>query len=93
MQIAKVTVLFKGGDKLFFRKYRSIRILSMSPTIFVNLVRSRLSKYFKKHSVLHPFQSRVSSKLPKKAALVEQKKIILKKFRDRKLTLGVYVDL
>lgn len=93
LQIAKVKLLFKGGDKNLLKNYRPISILPMFSKIIEKLLHSRLTTYFSKHAILHDFQHGFRKNHSTETALLEQKEIILKNFSDHNLTLGIYVDL
>lgn len=93
MQIAKVILIFKGGDKNVFKNYRPISILPLFSKVAEKLILSRLTKFFTKHSILNSFQHGFRKNCSTETALVKQKEIIVPSFRCRSLTLGIYIDL
>lgn len=56
MQISKVKLLFKGGDKNLLKKYRPISILPIFSKVIEKLPYSRLTNQFSKYAILHEFQ-------------------------------------
>jgi len=55
LKIARVTPLFKSGDKPFCNNYRPISILSQTAKVFERLVHDRLSSFLEKNNILSNF--------------------------------------
>ena len=56
VKIARVTPLFKSGDKSFCDNYRPISMLSHIAKVFERLVHVRLSSFLEKNNILSNFQ-------------------------------------
>lgn len=93
MQIAKVSVLFKKGDKNDVRNYRPISILSVFSKGLEKLMHRQLYQFFENHNVISPTQFGFREHQSTEMALLEQKKFILSEFEKKKhVVLGLYVD-
>lgn len=56
MQIAKVTVLYKSGDRNNFGNYRPVSILLVFSKAFEKILHCRLTKFIDKQNMLTPNQ-------------------------------------
>ena len=56
LKVAKVTALYKGGDKLEVDNYRSISVLSHINKIFEKLIHARLNDFITEHKILENCQ-------------------------------------
>lgn len=92
MQVARVSVLHKGGNVHDMSNYRPISVLPVLSKALERVIHSRLTSFFDKHSFVIPSQFGFRKQRSTETALLTQKEIILKNFEDRKLTLGVFVD-
>lgn len=92
MQRARVTVIFKSGNRNSFSNYRPISILPVISKGLEKIIFKRVSCFCQKHSLLSPkqfgFRSGMSTEMP----LLTQKEFILTGFENKLLTLGVYID-
>lgn len=56
MQVAKVTVLYKKGDRNDLGNYRPVSILPVFSKAFEKLLHTRISSFIEKHNLLTPAQ-------------------------------------
>lgn len=92
MQVAKVSVLYKGGDKNDMSNYRPISILPVFSKPIEKIIYSRLLTFFEKYSVLTDSQFGFRRCRSTETALLVQKETILENFESKLLTLGIFVD-
>lgn len=92
MQLAKVTVLYKKGNKNDLGNYRPISILSVFSKGLEKIILLRLTAFADKHNILSPSQFGFRKQRSTELALLAQKEHILKKFEQRELTLGLFID-
>ena len=92
MQVAKVIVLFKNGDKDDQSNYRPISILPVFSKCPVKIIHSRITSFCNQFSLLassqYGFLRGRSTELP----LLTQKEIILESFENKFTTSGIFVD-
>lgn len=92
MQVAKVTILYKKGDKNEMANYRPVSILPVFSKGLEKIILSRLCHFSEKHSLINNEQFGFRKHRSTELALLEQKEFILNAFEDKQLALGVYVD-
>lgn len=92
MQIAKVTALFKSGDKNKFSNYRPISILPIFSKCLEKLINVRITSFCNKHNLLTDFQFGFRKGRSTELALLTQKEIILQGFEENLVTLGIFID-
>lgn len=92
MQIAKVCVLHKKGDKNDINNYRPVSILPVFSKGLEKVIYARLVNFFDKHSLITKSQFGFRKHRSTELALLEEKEFILRSLEDRKLVLAVYVD-
>lgn len=92
MQIARVAVVYKKGDKNDFANYRPLSILPVFSKGLEKVILTRMNNFCSKHNILTPSQFGFRKHRSTELALLEQKEYILKSLDDRNLALGVYVD-
>lgn len=56
LKIAKVTPIFKSGEKYSISNYRPISVLSCFAIIFEKLLLTRLTNFLDKHNIIQPLQ-------------------------------------
>ena len=93
LKIAKVVPIYKNGNIKCVSNYRPISVLPSLSKITEKLVYIRLEKYLIKNSILHQNQFGFRSKLSTSMALLELVDKLSKSIDDRKLTVGVFIDL
>lgn len=84
MQVAKVAVLHKKGDRHVFGNYRPISILPMFSKGLEKVIQDRLVSFAEKHNLLTSSQFGFRKRLSTELALLEQKEFILKRFEEKK---------
>lgn len=92
LQIAKVVVIYKKGDKNDFGNYRPISILPIFSKVLEKLLHSRYSSFTDKHQSLTNSQYGFRKNCSTELALLDQKEFILEAIEDKKLALGIFVD-
>lgn len=92
MQIAKVIVLFKGGNKNDFSNYRPISIIPVFSKCLEKIIHNRLTSFCKKFGIITDSQFGFRKGRSTELALLQQKELILKSFEEKKLILGVFID-
>lgn len=92
VKIAKVSVIFKNGERNDANNYRPIPILPIFSKGLEKVIFSRINNFFLNHNIItncqHGFQRGKSTEM----ALLAQKEFIIKNIEDRKLTLGIFID-
>lgn len=92
MQIAKISVLHKKGDKNDLNNYRPVSILPVFSKGLEKLIHSRLAKYFEKYNMITQSQFGFQKNKSTELALLEEKEFILRNLENRKLVLGIFID-
>lgn len=92
MKRAKVSVIYKGGDKNDAANYRPVSVLPVFSKGLEKVILSRLDPFFTKHKLLSECQHGFRKGCSTESALLIQKELILKNMDANKLTLGVFVD-
>lgn len=92
LQIAKVSIIFKGGDKNSMTNYRPISILPVFSKVIEKLLHKRIVSFLTKHHIMTPFQFGFTKQRSTETALLMQKEIILDAFEKEIYTLGIFVD-
>ena len=93
IKIAQIVPVFKNGNKFQVCNYRPISVLSPLSKIFEKLVYVRLLSFISKNKVLGNEQFGFRSKLSTYMALLELTDGISKSIDERKLTVGIFLDL
>lgn len=92
MQVAKVSVLYKTGDKNELGNYRPVSVLPIFSKGLEKIIHKRLYRFCEKHSILSPHQYGFRKGCSTELALLEQKELILSNIENRLLTLGIFID-
>lgn len=92
MQVAKVTVLYKKGDRNDLGNYRPVSILPIFSKVFEKVLYTRLYDFINKHSLLSPNQFGFCKNKSAELALLEQKEYILTQFEKKAFVIGIFVD-
>ena len=93
LKIARVLPIFKCDDRNEFSNYRPISILPCFSKIMERLMYNRLEIFLNKHEVLIPEQYGFRKKLSTELALIDMSDNIARSIDDKKLTIGIFVDL
>ena len=92
-KLAKVTPIYKEGDKSDVSNYRPISVLCIISKILERAVHDQLYSYLSKQGILHPSQSGFRSNHSTTTTLLDTSDYILKNMNDRKLTGAIFLDL
>lgn len=92
MQAARVTVLFKKGNKNDMGNYRPISILPVFSKLLEKIILNRFTEFEGKHNFRIPLQFCFRNGLSTELALLAQKGLILTALNESKLVLGIFVD-
>lgn len=92
MQLAKVTVLYKKGNKNELGNYRPVSILSVFSKGLEKVILLRMTTFADNHDLISSSQFGFRKHRSTELALLAQKEHILRNFEKRKLTLGLFVD-
>lgn len=87
MQIAKVTVLYKKGDR-----NRPVSILPVFSKALEKILHTRFSNFIDKYNLFTPNQFGFRKNRSAELALLEQKEYILRQFENKALVLGIFID-
>lgn len=92
MKLAKVSVIYKGGDKNVLSNYRPISVLPVFSKGLEKIIFCRLNSFLCKHSVITESQFGFRKGRSTESALLLQKEIILQNIESKLLTLGIFID-
>jgi len=93
LKIAKVSPIFKAGDKSNISNYRPISVLPSFSKIFEKIVYNRLLNYLTKHSILYKHQYGFRSNHSTSMAVLEMLDKITDAMDNNKFSIGVFIDL
>lgn len=92
MQIAKVSVIHKGGEKNELANYRPISVLPVFSKCLEKIICNQIEFFSRKHKLITDCQFGFRKNRSTESALLMQKDTILENFEKRLLTLGIYLD-
>lgn len=92
MQEAKVSVIYKAGDKNDLGNYRPISILPIFSKGLEKIIHKRLSSFCEKQCILTPHQYGFRKGCSTELALLNQKEIILDNIENKRITLAIFID-
>lgn len=92
MQCAKITAIYKKGDKNDLFNYRPISILPIFSKVFEKLILKRLTSFTERYNILTPAQYGFRKNKSTELALLEQKEFILQNFENKNMVLGIFLD-
>ena len=93
MKIAKVIPLYKGGSKNVYTNYRPVSLLSQFSKVLEKLFDVRLQAFVEKSNILSDSQYGFRSNRSTSLALMELIEEICTGIDNKKLTVGVFIDL
>lgn len=93
LKIAKITPIYKSGDKSNINNYRPISVLPFFSKIFEKLMFNRVTEYLKKHCLLSPSQFGFQQGLSTYMALLEMQSNIVEAMDNGRFSLGIFFDL
>ena len=90
---AKVTPVFKSGDKRDFTNYRPISVLPVFSKLLERIIYKRTVEFFDKHSLLYHGQFGFRTGYSTSMALASISNKIVDAFESNEFALGVFIDL
>lgn len=87
MQCAKITAVYKKGDKKDLSNYRPISILPIFSKVFEKLILKRLNSITERYDILTAAQYGFRKNKSTELALLEHKN-----FEDKNMVLGIFLD-
>lgn len=92
MQVAKVTVIYKNGDKNNFGNCRPVSVLPIFSKGIEKIINARIENFSKKHNLLTDCQHGFRKGQSTQTALLVQKETILEHFENKTMTLRIFLD-
>lgn len=92
MQIAKVSILYKSGDKNDLSNYRPVSVLPIFSKGLDKLIHFRSNQFCEKFSIVTESQFGFRKGRSTELALLNMKEIILKNIENKILTVGIFID-
>lgn len=92
LKVAKVLMIFKGGDKNKLSNYRPISILPVFSKALERIIFVRIHSFFMTHQVITNCQFGFMSGRSTEMALLHAKEIIIRNMEEKLLTLGIFLD-
>jgi len=93
LKIAKITPIFKAGDKNLITNYRPISVLPFFSKIMEKLMANRLTDYINKHVPLSVTQYGFQCGLSTYMALMDMQTNISEAMNQNKFSLEVFFDI
>ena len=93
LKIARVTPVFKGGDRSKLGNYRPISVLSCFSKILERIMHNRIHKYLQENKILYPKQFGFQFGHSTDHAIIQFVDQIFEAFENNLYTLGVFIDL
>lgn len=93
LKLAKVTAIFKGGDRNKLSNYRPISVLPTLSKISEGVIHERLTSFFDKHQIIATNQYGFQKHRSTEQALAYTKEKIIVNMENRKYTLGLFLDI
>ena len=93
MKLAKVTPLYKTGDRHHFTNYRPVSLLPQFSKILEKLFNNRLDSFIEKHNLLSNSQYGFRSNHSTSLALTELIETITDSIDKKQYAAGVFIDL
>ena len=93
LKIARVTPVFKSGDKCELSNYRPISVLSCFSKILEKIVYNRTVKFLDRNNILGSYQYGFRSKYSTSMALTDIANKIVDSFEENSFLIGIFVDL
>ena len=93
LKIAKISPIFKKGDKCDLSNYRPISVLTVFSKIFERIMYDKLFSHFSKNSLLYKRQFGFQSKCSTEHAILELVKNLTHSLDKNLFSVGVFLDL
>lgn len=92
LKIAKVSVIFKGGDKNDLGNYRPISVLPMFSKVIEEAINFRLTNFFQQKNIIVKNQYGFQKKKSTEMALLDIKDKIVDNIEKKLFTVGLFLD-
>ena len=93
LKTARVTPIFKSGEKSDPSNYRPISVLSLINKVFEKIIHTRLYKYLTKFKILYEYQFGFREGHSTTQALIEITDRLKLAIDKQELTCGIFIDL
>lgn len=93
MKKAKVSVIYKSGDKNLASNYRPISVLPVFSKGLEKIISSRVTMFLEKNNILTDFQFGFRKGKSTETALLAIKENVLQNIQNNLYTVGVFIDL
>ena len=93
LKIARVTPIFKSGEKALVNNYRPISVLSCFSKILERIMYNRLYSFLVENNILYKKQFGFQKQHSTEHAILQLINQILDSFKLDKFTIGVFIDL
>nr|XP_047139359.1 uncharacterized protein LOC124815161 [Hydra vulgaris] len=93
LKIAKITPIFKEGDRAIISNYRPISILPIFSKILERIMYNRVYDYFQCNNLLYSNQFGFKKHNSTEHAIIQFVREISKSFENSQYTLGIFIDL
>ena len=93
LKIARVTPIFKSGDKEFVSNYRPISVLSCFSKILERIMYNRLYSFLISNHILYTKQFGFQKDHSTEHAILQLTNQILQSFDRDEFTIGIFIDL
>lgn len=93
LKIAKITPIYKSGEKKQFSNYRPISVLPCFSKVLERLIYNRLYSYISKNKILYSKQYGFRQNHSTEMALIELVDQISQSNDDKQFTIGIFIDL
>lgn len=92
MQIARVTVIFKKGDKNQLGNYRPISILPVFSKLLEKVILRNFLQFEEKHKIITAAQYGFRKHRSTELALLDQREYILNELEHNRIVIGIFLD-
>ncbi len=93
LKIAKITPIFKAGNKLEIKNYRPISLISSLSKIIEKTLKTRIIKYLDKYEILSQKQFGFREEISTEDAISTLTKKLYSSIDSKKPTLAIFIDL
>ena len=93
LKTARVTPIYKSGEKSDPSNYRPISVLSLMNKVFEKILHKRLYKYLTKFKILYEYQFGFREGHSTTQALIEITDRLKSAIDNKDLTCGIFIDL
>ena len=93
LKVAKVTPIYKSGDKSDSGNYRPISVLPVLSKILERLIYDRTYNYLQKNNILYNKQFGFRKNYNTSTALLQLTNDIVRAFERKEIAIGIFIDL